>query len=189
MEGAAEYLKELLARTESLPSDLRSTFGTIKELDTQVHDTIEALDGECETLLSSIAEMPAETRRTELSRLQNMFDQALEASDQKVALATKAYDEVDNHIRRLDEDLLKRGAGHGAVDAAGMRSFGDALVEDMPVDPNEPTYCLCHQVSFGEMIACDNPACPTEWFHYNCVNLKTKPKGKWFCPMCRADQL
>ena len=26
---------------------------------------------------------------------------------------------------------------------------------DMPVDPNEPTYCLCHQVSYGEMIACD----------------------------------
>ncbi len=29
-------------------------------------------------------------------------------------------------------------------------------VLDMPVDPNEPTYCLCHQVSFGEMIGCDN---------------------------------
>lgn len=27
---------------------------------------------------------------------------------------------------------------------------------DMPVDPNEPTYCICSQVSFGEMIACDN---------------------------------
>lgn len=28
---------------------------------------------------------------------------------------------------------------------------------DMPVDPNEPTYCLCSQVSYGEMIGCDNP--------------------------------
>lgn len=27
---------------------------------------------------------------------------------------------------------------------------------DMPVDPNEPTYCLCNQVSYGEMIGCDN---------------------------------
>lgn len=32
-----------------------------------------------------------------------------------------------------------------------------ADVLDMPVDPNEPTYCLCHQVSYGEMIGCDNP--------------------------------
>lgn len=30
----------------------------------------------------------------------------------------------------------------------------------MPVDPNEPTYCLCHQVSYGEMIGCDNSDCP-----------------------------
>jgi len=29
-------------------------------------------------------------------------------------------------------------------------------VLDMPVDPNEPTYCTCHQVSYGEMIGCDN---------------------------------
>lgn len=29
-------------------------------------------------------------------------------------------------------------------------------VLDMPVDPNEPTYCLCAQVSYGEMIGCDN---------------------------------
>ena len=28
---------------------------------------------------------------------------------------------------------------------------------ELPVDPNEPTYCLCNQVSYGEMVACDNP--------------------------------
>lgn len=28
---------------------------------------------------------------------------------------------------------------------------------DCPVDPNEPTYCFCQQVSYGEMVACDNP--------------------------------
>ncbi|XP_066902053.1 inhibitor of growth protein 5 isoform X1 [Halyomorpha halys] len=61
-------------------------------------------------------------------------------------------------------------------------------VLDMPVDPNEPTYCLCHQVSYGEMIGCDNPDCPIEWFHFACVGLTTKPKGKWFCPKCTADR-
>lgn len=24
-------------------------------------------------------------------------------------------------------------------------------------DPNEPRYCLCNQVSYGDMVACDNP--------------------------------
>ncbi|XP_064796863.1 inhibitor of growth protein 2-like [Oncorhynchus masou masou] len=54
-------------------------------------------------------------------------------------------------------------------------------------DPNEPTYCLCEQVSYGEMIGCDNDACPIEWFHFSCVGLTYKPKGKWFCPKCRGD--
>uniref|UniRef100_A0A8C6PJG0 Inhibitor of growth protein n=1 Tax=Nothobranchius furzeri TaxID=105023 RepID=A0A8C6PJG0_NOTFU len=61
-------------------------------------------------------------------------------------------------------------------------------VLDMPVDPNEPTYCLCHQVSYGEMIGCDNPDCPIEWFHFACVDLATKPKGKWFCPRCTQEK-
>ncbi|XP_064459479.1 inhibitor of growth protein 5-like [Ornithodoros turicata] len=61
-------------------------------------------------------------------------------------------------------------------------------VLDMPVDPNEPTYCLCHQVSYGEMIGCDNPDCPIEWFHFTCVGLTSKPKGKWYCPKCSCDR-
>ncbi|KAK2553049.1 Inhibitor of growth protein 5 [Acropora cervicornis] len=45
----------------------------------------------------------------------------------------------------------------------------------MPVDPNEPTYCLCHQ-------------CPIEWFHFPCVGLTSKPKGKWYCPKCAQER-
>lgn len=61
-------------------------------------------------------------------------------------------------------------------------------VLDMPVDPNEPTYCLCHQVSYGEMIGCDNLDCPIEWFHFACVGLTSKPKGKWYCPKCIQER-
>ncbi|VDP10369.1 unnamed protein product [Soboliphyme baturini] len=57
-------------------------------------------------------------------------------------------------------------------------------ISDMPVDPHEPVYCVCRQVSFGEMIACDNSNCPVEWFHLPCVGLSSAPKGKWFCPTC-----
>ncbi|XP_046850308.1 inhibitor of growth protein 4-like isoform X2 [Xenia sp. Carnegie-2017] len=64
----------------------------------------------------------------------------------------------------------------------------DVQVLDMPVDPNEPTYCLCHQVSYGEMIGCDNLECPIEWFHFPCVGLTTKPKGKWYCPKCNIEK-
>ncbi|KAK9499069.1 hypothetical protein O3M35_003582 [Rhynocoris fuscipes] len=60
--------------------------------------------------------------------------------------------------------------------------------EVAPHDIDEPTYCLCDQISYGEMILCDNDLCPIEWFHFVCVSLTTKPKGKWFCPKCRGDR-
>ncbi|CAO3678545.1 unnamed protein product [Umbelopsis vinacea] len=47
---------------------------------------------------------------------------------------------------------------------AGSFGFGSSAdnvqaavaISDMPVDPNEPVYCFCRQVSYGEMVACDN---------------------------------
>lgn len=75
-------------------------------------------------------------------------------------------------------------------------------------DPNEPRYCICNQVSYGDMVACDNEdvsiilyfllkvkqfkkiyfilQCPFEWFHYPCVGITSSPKGKWYCPQCSA---
>ncbi|KAI9145425.1 inhibitor of growth proteins N-terminal histone-binding-domain-containing protein [Paraphysoderma sedebokerense] len=45
-------------------------------------------------------------------------------------------------------------------------------------------YCLCRQVSYGDMVACDAEDCPYEWFHYECVGLSVQPEGQWFCPEC-----
>ena len=32
------------------------------------------------------------------------------------------------------------------------------------VDPNEPRYCLCNDVSYGEMVGCDNEDVSTLFF-------------------------
>ncbi|KAF4517739.1 hypothetical protein B566_EDAN002944 [Ephemera danica] len=58
---------------------------------------------------------------------------------------------------------------------------------DWTYDPNEPRYCICNQVSYGDMVACDNEDCPFEWFHYPCVNITAPPKGKWYCPQCTTN--
>ena len=55
-------------------------------------------------------------------------------------------------------------------------------------EEGEPRYCYCNEISFGEMVACDNDACPREWFHLSCVGL-TKPPGKngeSYMPCARA---
>lgn len=77
-------------------------------------------------------------------------------------------------------------AAAAATEVAGAAANPTGMELDLPVDPNEPTYCLCNQVSYGEMVACDNPDCKIEWFHFGCVGLKEQPRGKWYCSDCAA---
>jgi hypothetical protein len=74
-------------------------------------------------------------------------------------------------------------------------------------DPNEPLYCtcryvadnrslllgcpasyrvtsafhFCRQISFGNMIACENQDCSIEWFHFGCVGLKAEVRSPSCC--------
>lgn len=32
----------------------------------------------------------------------------------------------------------------------------EPMEEEWTYDPNEPRYCICNQVSYGDMVACDN---------------------------------
>ena len=74
-------------------------------------------------------------------------------------------------------------------------------------DADEPRYCYCNEVSYGEMVGCDADNCEREWFHLQCVGLKVAPKGngkfpvfhpppsfqsgtniciaKWYCDDCK----
>lgn len=115
----------------------------------------------------------------------------IEASDEEAEKIAKKKQKDDNK-EKLNCFLQRVGNNSNGYiktedeDEEEDDGLGDGL--DMPVDPNEPTYCLCHQVSYGEMIGCDNMDCPIEWFHFACVGLTTKPKGKWYCPKCNQDR-
>lgn len=39
-------------------------------------------------------------------------------------------------------------------------------------DPNEPRYCVCNQVSYGDMVACDNEHVSIHIFHSVLINTK-----------------
>ena len=76
------------------------------------------------------------------------------------------------------------------------------------IDADEARYCYCGDVSYGEMVACENDnvspsvlsrsnfsfarlltldQCEREWFHFVCVGLKEPPgrRVKWYCPDCK----
>ena len=42
---------------------------------------------------------------------------------------------------------------------------------------DESVFCYCRKGEKGDMIACDNPTCDNEWFHFPCVGLKSEPQG------------
>lgn len=66
----------------------------------------------------------------------------------------------------------KKGAGLAAQLAAAAQ--GD---DDDKTNNGEQRYCYCNQISYGEMVGCDNDDCPREWFHLDCVGLNKAPKG------------
>ncbi|XP_043918482.1 inhibitor of growth protein 2 isoform X2 [Protopterus annectens] len=96
---------------------------------------------------------------------------------------------IANGIEECEEQPPKEKKSKSAKKKKRSRAKQEreASPVEFAIDPNEPTYCLCNQVSYGEMIGCDNEQCPIEWFHFSCVALTYKPKGKWYCPKCRGD--
>lgn len=75
------------------------------------------------------------------------------------------------------------------ADAEGEEDWAQEVDETNADDPT--LYCFCHRVSYGNMIACDNPDCKYEWFHWACVRVTKQPDDdqKWYCPECRPKML
>ena len=71
---------------------------------------------------------------------------------------------------------------------AGKRGRSGQEDKASSLNANEPLYCFCQRVSFGDMVGCDNDECPYEWFHFECVNLVKEPTESWFCSECTAKE-
>lgn len=230
--------EEFQANIEALPNILQRKYGLLRDLDKSLQEIQRQNEQRCEQEIDDMKRGIKSGSITPNSSLLKFSDDALDEqkhalriADEKVALATQAYDLVDTHIQQLDQYLKKfdedlKRAERESLAAAGAPPTHDNTAKagksgetsnrgrkktrlataaasasttaaaatstsmelELPVDPNEPTYCFCNQVSYGEMVACDNPDCKIEWFHYGCVGLKEQPKGKWYCSECVGKQ-
>lgn len=97
-------------------------------------------------------------------------------------MVTSFYDTKSTARRRAGVQRAASSLFDDDFPLAGASEVGDLGYSN--IDPDEERYCLCNQVSYGEMVACDNTDCPIEWFHYACVGITEPPKGKWYCPRC-----
>ncbi|KAG1768688.1 hypothetical protein EDD22DRAFT_871541 [Suillus occidentalis] len=86
----------------------------------------------------------------------------------------------------------RRGASSEAEDfdfdypdeTQGAEEAEEGEGEDGEDGEDKELYCFCQKLSYGEMIACDNPDCPYQWFHLPCVSLKQPLPESWFCDEC-----
>ena len=76
----------------------------------------------------------------------------------------------------------KKGAGLAAQIAAAAAAHGDESHslqdDDDEEEGDEPRYCYCNGVSYGQMVGCDGKECQKEWFHLECVGLAEAPGRK-----------
>merc|ERR1719264_1746708 len=102
-------------------------------------------------------------------------------------------DQQRKQKNKSQQDLMggsPGGGGQGYLDVLGGQDNSNPQFGGPPgpggqdqewnFDPNEPRYCICNQVSYGDMVACDNDDCPYEWFHYPCVGITAPPKKNGF---------
>lgn len=75
----------------------------------------------------------------------------------------------------------------GKLELSLTDTLGNQNADELNEDTDLELFYLCNQPEYGKMIACDNEDCDIVWFHYPCVNVKRKPRGKWFCPDCKRD--
>ncbi|KAF0767666.1 inhibitor of growth protein 4-like [Aphis craccivora] len=192
-----------MKRLENLPAELQQNLTLMREIDSRAQKVIGDIGKQTDDYFKSKAYLTDKNKK-KMNRIQGQFDKAKAYSDDKVQLAIQTYALVDEQIKKLDVYLARSSeqfedtASNATLNMEGgsqnkklqrANNKGHSVQTfDMPVDPNEPKYCLCKQVSYGDMISCDNPdvsICSIEWFHFGCVKLPTNSKKKWFCPNCK----
>lgn len=198
------------ARSILIASDIKDvisrTFTMIGKMDKANRHLSELLDQKLRSIAVKNTVSQEDIHETDLLR------KAVDAlSSSKVQLAVKNYDLIDQNIKVVDHeivlleralidsgelDFVEDSSSSGTTFASGKKGTShkkrkldsssnlNNLGSDCSVDPNEPVYCVCNRIAFGDMIACDNEECPIEWFHYTCVNLTKKPRNTWICPTC-----
>lgn len=87
-----------------------------------------------------------------------------------------SYDEngYDN-TQSMPSDTRSGARGRPSKSSSGGSNRDDA---------DDQRYCFCNNVSYGDMIGCDDDDCEREWFHLGCVGLSKPPQGTWYCDAC-----
>lgn len=170
---------------------LYTDFGKEQESNESVRETNANMNSNSSGNANNTERQPKRARRTRTDTMvesANTMDMIVMTETRSNSLSNASNGNQKKTTTTNTGKKKKRKSRQGNQQNQHREDTPPPLEDDLAIDPDEPTYCLCDQISYGEMILCDNDLCPIEWFHFSCVSLSTKPKGKWFCPKCRGDR-
>lgn len=199
----ARYIESFIDLVENIPNDLSRRITRVHELQLDYESSLSKLENHLTKFSRHNNTTSNDLQQLKLLlATQHCLVQMQEISDNKLSIIQDALDQLDTKSRELDHDfkLINAATSDGTettnckntksnVNNKNQSSTSSSSQPKISQrESPEPTYCVCHQVSYGDMICCDNDACEIEWFHFQCVSLTSKPKGKWYCPNCRGDR-
>ncbi|CEP15863.1 hypothetical protein [Parasitella parasitica] len=172
LEHIGQLLNETLKKGEEKLALAKSTYDTVDRHCSRLDNDLQKIEDE--QIIG-----PGRTASISFSTPAKRDASAMEDAALKKQASRKRSRKAQTESMTDENAFSQEDAIHEAQAAASL--------SDLPIDPNEPLYCYCSQVSFGEMVACDSGDCEIEWFHLECVGLKTPPRGKWYCKNCTVD--
>ena len=200
----ARYIENFIDLVENVPNDLSRRITRVHELQLDYELSLCKLENNLTRFSRPTSDGSTASDLGQLKLLlatQYCLVKMQEISDNKLAVIQEALNQLDSKSRELDQDFKLINAATSDVtettnnkssknnsNSKSQTTTSTSQPKTSQRESPEPTYCVCHQVSYGDMICCDNDACEIEWFHFQCVSLTSKPKGKWYCPNCRGDR-
>ncbi|KAH9400941.1 Inhibitor of growth protein 5 [Tyrophagus putrescentiae] len=194
-------LDPFLESIHNLPCNVRRNLSLITDLDQKVQKLTRQADAMVDQYLARAETLTPEQKQEEMEKVHILYSQAQHLCEEKMQLSQQTYNLVDKQITQIDDEIEKvkekqansdaasgEKGGHGSGGGGGgpsgsggsnkdgkrgrkrtkaFDSAADVIIEGM---------CLNMEI--------DPSKWPYEWFHFPCVNLKSKPKGKWYCEHC-----
>ena len=111
-------------------------------------------------------------------------DLNLEDAGELAKQTLRSTEDVEMWVTHSVSAKNRRQACARKAAATGKQKSARQKSSDKVATAGNEFWCLCGDPESGNMIACDNPGCATEWFHFECVGLVDAPSGKWLCTEC-----
>lgn len=95
------------------------------------------------------------------------------------------------HKDLLEVSAIKTEAGTVHQDRAKEVLHFKKPVVAPPKVVRPTSTCVCGRDNGDDMIGCNGPNCPREWFHIGCVGLarrKVKYMSSWYCLRCNSKR-